>query len=136
VEDFVICHGSPLDEDLYILSEREAWVSFQSTTADLAFFGHSHIPCIFSLQKRALEGWLVGLDYLHYRLKPGVRYLINPGSVGQPRDGNPKAAYCIYDSKHRTVSFFRVPYPVEPAQEAILQAGLPPHLAQRLATGQ
>ena len=136
VEDFAVCHGSPLDEDLYILSEREAWVSFQSTEADLAFFGHSHIPCIFSLQKKMLEGWLIGRDYLHYRLKPGVRYLINPGSVGQPRDGNPKAAYCIYDSRHRTVSFFRVPYPVGPAQEAILKAGLPPHPAQRLATGQ
>jgi predicted phosphodiesterase len=136
VEDFAVCHGSPFDEDLYILSEREAWVSFQSAQTDLTFFGHSHIPCIFSLQRRSLEGWLVGRDYLHYRLKPGVRYLVNPGSVGQPRDGNPKASYCIYDSKHRTVSFFRVPYPVHPAQEAILKAGLPTHLAQRLATGQ
>jgi predicted phosphodiesterase len=136
VEDFTVCHGSPLDEDLYILSDREAWFSFQATAANLTFFGHSHIPCGFTLQRNRLDAFLIGKPYVHLKLREGVRYLINPGSVGQPRDGNPRAAFCIYDSRYRTVSFFRVPYDVAAAQEAILKSGLPPNLAHRLAFGQ
>ena len=135
VEDFAICHGSPLDEDLYILSDREAWFSFRAAAADLTFFGHSHIPCWFTQDKKDVQGFLVGREYFHLKLKEGTRYLINPGSVGQPRDGNPRASYCVYDSRWRTVTFFRVPYDVKAAQDAILKSGLPPNLAHRLKVG-
>jgi predicted phosphodiesterase len=135
VEDFSICHGSPLDEDLYILSDREAWFSFQAARTDLTFFGHSHVPCWFTMKNKDLQGFLVDRDYFHLKLKEGTRYLINPGSVGQPRDGNPRASYCLYDSRWKTVTFFRVPYDVAGAQNAILNSGLPPNLAHRLKVG-
>jgi diadenosine tetraphosphatase ApaH/serine/threonine PP2A family protein phosphatase len=70
-----------------------------------------------------------------FRLKPGVRYLINPGSVGQPRDGNPLCSFAMYDSETRMVSIHRLSYPVRRAQEKILKAGLPRPLADRLALG-
>jgi len=132
---FTLCHGSPLDEDQYVLSEREAWLSFQAVSTDLVFFGHSHIPCGFSLECNRVEAFLVAGPHFHFTLKRNVRYLINPGSVGQPRDGNPDASFCIYDDRRRTVTFFRVPYDVAGAQEAILEADLPPSLAHRLALG-
>ena len=69
------------------------------------------------------------------RLDPDCGYLINPGSIGQPRDGDPRAAYVLYDSDSLQIAYFRVPYDVESAQEKIRKAGLPPILADRLAVG-
>jgi len=135
VGGFTLCHGSPVDEDQYVLSEREAWMSFEAVPTDLIFFGHSHVPCVFALEHGRVEAFLVAEPHVHLSLKRGVRYLINPGSVGQPRDGNPDASFCIYDDRRRAVTFFRVPYDVAAAQEAILKAGLPPNLAHRLALG-
>ena len=68
-------------------------------------------------------------------LQPGVRYLINCGSVGQPRDGDPRAGFALYDTDARSIAIRRVPYPVEGAQRKIIAAGLPPSLATRLAMG-
>jgi predicted phosphodiesterase len=135
VDGFTLCHGSPVDEDQYVLSEREAWMSFQSVPTDLIFFGHSHVPCGFALDHGRVDAFLVAGPHFHFTLKRNVRYMINPGSVGQPRDGNPEASFCIYDARRRAVTFFRVPYDVAGAQEAILNAGLPPNLAHRLALG-
>jgi len=72
---------------------------------------------------------------MRVQIRDGCRYLINPGSVGQPRDGDPRAAYAIVDTSERRVELFRTKYPVEAAQAKIIEAGLPEVLAQRLAVG-
>ena len=83
------------------------------------------------------EGWLkIAAGYVELaKLEPGVRYLINPGSVGQPRDRDIRASFAIIDTKRRTVQFLRVSYDIEKTQTAILKAGLPRILADRLAHG-
>lgn len=135
IENFLISHGSPIDEDLYILSEYEAYESFIQTKEKLIFFGHSHIPCFFTLEKNNISGFLIKGDYLHLKLKKNIRYLINPGSIGQPRDGNPKSSYIIFDSKNYSITLLRIPYDIKKAQKAIIDAGLPMHLASRLDRG-
>jgi diadenosine tetraphosphatase ApaH/serine/threonine PP2A family protein phosphatase len=90
---------------------------------------------IFGLSTEAITTILtIGPSY-RYKLKPGVRYLINPGSIGQPRDGNPKASFAMYDSKKQTVTIYRIPYRIPETQAKILKAGLPRPLADRLAIG-
>jgi len=130
-----ICHGSPMDEDVYLFSEQDAWSAFQAEPrAHVTFFGHTHVPSLFILHRGGVRGVLLrGNGQL--RLHPRMRYLINPGSIGQPRDRNPKAAYMVFDSESRTVRWFRVPYPVAAAQQRIRAANLPESLAQRLADG-
>jgi predicted phosphodiesterase len=136
VEDGVaICHGSPLDEDTYVFSDVDAWEIFSRYEMPVTFFGHTHIPSLFWL-----EGRLLGVKALRGTsgrivLSPGGRYLINPGSIGQPRDRDPRASYMIYDSKKRVVSWYRIPYPIGDAQSRIRKAGLPNSLADRLAVG-
>ena len=132
---FAISHGTPIDEDAYIFGEIEALNVFRQTAFPLCFFGHSHFPVIFGLSPDAIETVLTNGSIFRYRLEPGVRYLVNPGSIGQPRDGNPLASYAIFDSRTRTVTISRVPYAVQRAQEKILDAGLPRPLADRLALG-
>jgi predicted phosphodiesterase len=134
-EGVAICHGSPLDEDTYVFSDVDAWEIFSRYEMPVTFFGHTHIPSLFWL-----EGRLLGVKALRGTsgrivLSPGGRYLINPGSIGQPRDRDPRASYMIYDSKKRVVSWYRIPYPIEDAQSRIRKAGLPNSLADRLAVG-
>lgn len=134
-ESLAICHGSPLDEDAYVFSDYDAYEIFASHEAPLTFFGHTHVPSLFSLggaygvEVRALR------DEGELRLEEGVRYLLNPGSIGQPRDRDPRAAYMIYDSDEGLVAWHRLTYPVAGAQEKIRAAGLPGVLADRLAVG-
>ena len=132
---FAIAHGTPIDEDAYIFGEIEALNVFRRTEAPLCFFGHSHFPVIFGLSPEAVQTVLTVPPVFRFRLQPGVRYLVNPGSVGQPRDGNPRASFATYDDETRTVTVYRVPYRLERAQERILEAGLPRPLADRLALG-
>jgi predicted phosphodiesterase len=134
-EGVAICHGSPLDEDTYVFSDVDAWEIFSRYEMPVTFFGHTHIPSLFWL-----EGRLLGVKALRGTsgrivLSPGGRYLINPGSIGQPRDRDPRASYMIYDSKKRVVSWYRIPYPIGDAQSRIRKAGLPNSLADRLAVG-
>lgn len=134
-EGLAICHGSPLDEDTYVFSDVDAWEIFSRFEMPVTFFGHTHIPSLFWL-----EGRLLGVKALRgtsgrIALSPGGRYLINPGSIGQPRDRDPRAAYMIYDSARRVVNWYRVPYPIGEAQRRIRKAGLPNSLADRLAIG-
>ena len=134
-------HGSPLNEDQYILNMRDAWAPLQQTQTPLTFFGHTHLQGGFSQKdhdwhelrptyfNRAVpEEWI-------FHIPPDTRQLINPGSVGQPRDFDWRAAYAIYDTDARTITYFRVPYDVQSAQGRILMAGLPERLAQRLREG-
>lgn len=134
-EGMAICHGSPLDEDTYVFSDVDAWEIFSRYEMPVTFFGHTHIPSLFWL-----EGRLLGVKALRGTsgrivLSPGGRYLINPGSIGQPRDRDPRASYMIYDSKKRVVSWYRIPYAIGEAQARIRKAGLPNSLADRLAVG-
>ncbi len=134
-EEFLLCHGSPEDEDEYVFNEVHASRIFDSTTAPIVLYGHTHLPVVFSVdQKGKVRGSAVRGEAI-VRLDDGRRYLINPGSVGQPRDRNPRASFAIVDSKRMTAQFFRVPYNVARTQSAILKAGLPPMLAHRLKWG-
>ncbi|HWM94827.1 MAG TPA: metallophosphoesterase family protein [Thermoanaerobaculia bacterium] len=134
-EGLAICHGSPLDEDTYVFSDVDAWEIFASFPMPVTFFGHTHIPSLFSL-----EGRVLGVRALRGRtgtlqLHPQGRYLVNPGSIGQPRDRDPRASYMTYDSQSRIVRWNRIEYPIEEAQRRIRKAGLPGSLADRLTVG-
>jgi predicted phosphodiesterase len=132
---FSIAHGTPVDEDAYIFGEIEALNVFRNTTDSLCFFGHSHFPVIFALWPDSITTILTRGSSFHIRLQEGVRYLINPGSVGQPRDGNPKTCFALFDSKARAVTIYRVGYSISSAQRRIRRAGLPRPLADRLGIG-
>jgi predicted phosphodiesterase len=133
--DFAICHGSPRDEDAYIFSDRDAWMNFRDFGFGVCFFGHSHIPSVFALEPHGIRVDVVRGDRVRWKLEANRRYLVNPGSIGQPRDRNPAASYAIYDSEERIVHFDRVPYDVEKTREKIYRAGLPGMLGDRLLLG-
>src|SRR5207244_2118139 len=131
----VLCHGSPNDEDEYVFNESHARVVFEMTTAPIILYGHTHLPVIFAMDRHGrLRGASVRGETT-VRLDREHRYLINPGSVGQPRDRNPQSSFAMFDARKMTVQFFRVTYDIAKTQIAILKAGLPPILAHRLAHG-
>jgi predicted phosphodiesterase len=137
VDDLVeVCHGSPFDEDAYIFDELDALRGLKTSTRPLCLFGHTHFPVTFSLTGESLEtiGPAASAE-AEIRLANGTKYLVNPGSVGQPRDGDARAAYAIVDTDRRVIELFRLVYDVEQAQAKVIQAGLPEVLAQRLAVG-
>ncbi len=139
-------HGSPLNEDHYILNMRDAWAPLQQMTTALTFFGHTHVQGGFAQKE---HDWQEFHPRYPVRNEPaswtlpllaGVRHLINPGSVGQPRDSDWRAAFAIYDSapgggQQAEIVFHRVPYDLTSAQGRILMAGLPERLAARLREG-
>jgi diadenosine tetraphosphatase ApaH/serine/threonine PP2A family protein phosphatase len=131
-----ICHGAPFDEDHYIFDGNDARMAFEAAERPLCLFGHTHLPAIF----RRVDNHLTGAPpegdtETRIALQRGARYLVNVGSIGQPRDGDSRAAYGVLDDETREVTMFRVPYSIERAQERILAAGLPPSLATRLGLG-
>ncbi len=131
-----ICHGTPFDEDHYVFDGNDAAMALRAASRPLCLFGHTHLPALFELMDETLNGF--GLDPdsdVAIPLLRGGQYLINVGSIGQPRDNDPRAGYGVLDVDARVVSTFRVPYPVEKAQQRILAAGLPASLANRLALG-
>jgi diadenosine tetraphosphatase ApaH/serine/threonine PP2A family protein phosphatase len=129
-----VAHGTPADEDEYLLDEEAAEAQFAAGEFSLCFVGHSHIACSFSLAAGSVTRLLPPpADGL--RLWPGERHLFNPGSVGQPRDRDPRAAYAILDTAAGRIEHYRVAYDVEAAARKILAAGLPGALARRLRTG-
>ncbi|HVS15029.1 MAG TPA: metallophosphoesterase family protein [Thermoanaerobaculia bacterium] len=133
--EIAICHGAPDDEDLYLFAEQDAWQSFQAPPrAHLTFFGHTHLPSLFVLHQGGVRGMLLRGEG-RLRISSRLRYLINPGSVGQPRDRDPSASFMIYDSQRQMLTWRRLAYPIERAQQRILDAGLPPPLAERLVYG-
>ena len=132
---FLICHGSPRDEDAYIFSDRDAYLNFRDSEATVCFFGHSHIPSVFTLEPHGIRVEVVAGERVKLKLQRDRRYLINPGSIGQPRDRNPAAAYAIYDASTRVVHFDRVPYDAVKTREKIVRAGLPGMLGVRLLVG-
>jgi predicted phosphodiesterase len=138
VDGFQLVHGSVTNEDEYILSPMEAENSFQYMEKRLEFFGHTHVQGGFLWNRSRVEilprlaAWERTMPL---EIDPECGYMVNPGSVGQPRDGDPRAAYAIYDSEKGAVDYYRVEYDIYSAQKKIREAGLPPILADRLAVG-
>ncbi len=138
-------HGSPRDEDEYLLNASTANANFRVPGhPDIMMFGHTHLQGGFVYQEgRTLPlapgyGTMEGAVQSTMTLTPGERYLINPGSVGQPRDGDWRAAFALYEDDGKSpvqVTFYRVPYNVKQTQDKIFAASLPERLALRLATG-
>lgn len=135
VKGVMLCHGSPNDEDEYVFNEGHARTVFNSTTAPVILYGHTHLPVIFAMDSHGRIRGASVRGEATVKLDADHRYLINPGSVGQPRDRNPQASFAMYDAKRLTVQFFRVSYDVEKTQVSILKAGLPAILAHRLTHG-
>ncbi len=131
--DITLVHGSleTPEEFYYIMDEGDAYPTSQLSRTRLCFVGHSHMPGIYytegAAMKRAKRGKV--------KMGPDKKYVINIGSIGQPRDGDPKAGYSIYDSSENTVEIRRIAYDVESAKDKILKAGLPAFLAHRLLEG-
>jgi len=138
INGFQILHGSPLDEDEYVVTEHDVGQIAPYLDSSLSFFGHTHLQGGFLCHRNGVIG-LRGVDEGSndgaIQLESDVSYLINPGSVGQPRDGDPRAAYAVYEPEARLVTLFRTEYDVAKAQEKILKAGLPEMLAARLEAG-
>jgi diadenosine tetraphosphatase ApaH/serine/threonine PP2A family protein phosphatase len=131
-----ICHGSPFDEDAYIFDELDALRALRVSQRPLCLFGHTHYPATFQVSAESFDSTGPStLAETSIELRQGWKYLVNPGSVGQPRDGDPRAAYAIADTGASRVELFRIEYAIETAQAKLLHAGLPEVLAQRLAVG-
>ncbi len=138
VEDFDILHGSPVDEDEYLIETWEVAQIAEYVEPEVSFFGHTHLQGGFMVLRgrvRAIAKPQAIDECETMSLEPDWRYLINPGSVGQPRDGDPRAGYAVYIPEQKVVSYYRIPYHIERAQSKIRQAGLPESLATRLAFG-
>jgi diadenosine tetraphosphatase ApaH/serine/threonine PP2A family protein phosphatase len=137
VDDLVeICHGSPVDEDLYIFDETDALTALKATSRPLCLFGHTHFPVTFQLAGGELQAnGPATAGEARLDLRDDVLYLVNPGAVGQPRDGDARAAYAIVDVAHKCIELYRVDYPIQKTQLKIIEAGLPPVLAKRLSVG-
>ena len=131
----VICHGSPLDEDDYLLGVDDAEQVFAGKPAPMTFFGHTHVPMLLTADRGRISATSLEGDALTVEIDPDKRYLVNPGSVGQPRDRDPRAAYLIYDTNDGRIIWRRQDYELEKAQRRILDSGLPQVLAYRLAAG-
>src|SRR5919197_361963 len=137
-----LVHGSPLDEDEYVIVMRDDQEALLRTNYPLTFFGHTHVQGGFALEngrwemlrpiyqgaEKRQETWMLDLS-------SNARYMINPGSVGQPRDGDARAAFCVFDPDRYEVTFYRVPYNIAEAQQHILDARLPDRLATRSEEG-
>ena len=130
-----IAHGAPHDEDFYITSRKDAYHAFQSSEFDICFYGHSHINGAYMLDRRSLDFLSSTANLWGYYLEPGVRYLVNPGSVGQPRDRNPHTCCALYDSEQRHVKMIRATYDIKATQQKIYGATLNHSLATRLEVG-
>ena len=138
VGDCQLVHGSPLDEDDYVVTPEEASQFFGYLDSAVTFFGHTHIQGGFLLYRngtRQVSNVPPVQDSLELGLSDDFAGLINPGSIGQPRDGDPRAAYLLYSPEERLVVYRRVPYDIEKAQWKIIRAQLPDVLATRLGVG-
>lgn len=142
MENVQLVHGSPRDEDEYVLMASDAYAILKDAAVPLTFFGHTHVQRCLLLENTG-QGKSFAPDYksakgkqtARLEIKPNATYLVNPGSVGQPRDNDPRAAFLLYDTDAAMVTFYRVPYNIEQAQEKIFAAGLPERLAIRLEEG-
>jgi predicted phosphodiesterase len=133
VSDFMLVHSNLYQPDLweYVLRVEEAELHFAHQESALCFNGHTHVPLCFTKHKQVARSL-----YDVIKLKLGYKYLINVGSVGQPRDRDPRSSYVLYDQESQTVQLRRLNYDVREAQKKLLFAGLPEKLVVRLGLGQ
>ncbi len=142
-KETLLCHGSPEDPDMYLLSLAAAVPSFQMLAAEqrrTGFFGHTHVPALYEWDQETNTFNDVEIEFgrpLTLDCSGRFRYLINPGSVGQPRDGNPMAAYAILSQEQSSweICFVRVGYSVVECQRKMSQLEYPEMLIKRLAVG-
>lgn len=133
VVNFTIVHAT-LDAPQrwqYVFDKLAAAASFTYQNTPVCFFGHTHVPVAFVKDTTTVRGG----TYSKFKVEPGKKYFVNVGSVGQPRDNNPKAAYVVYDLDEKTIELRRLDYDIPTAQRKILAAKLPSRLAERLALG-
>ncbi len=140
INGFQIVHGSPADEDEYIFGPGQALPTLRNLTTQVTFFGHTHFQGGFMLTPigrfqsircgAKAEGCTAILP-----LEDGARYLVNPGSIGQPRDSDWRAAFAILDEEQRQVEYFRTAYDLPMTQAKMGKAGLPEPLIRRLEFG-
>ena len=114
----------------YVFDKLAAAASFTYQNTSVCFFGHTHVPVAF-----VRDSMVRGGTYSKFRVEPGKKYFVNVGAVGQPRDGNPKCGYVVYDLDEGTIELRRLDYDIPKAQKKIMEAGLPQRLADRLALG-
>jgi predicted phosphodiesterase len=132
IDGFLIVHGAISDPDLYIFSVYDAIGEFKLMKKwNICFFGHTHVRTYYVL----IGGDVQCRFEYEFKIKPEAKYLINPGSVGQPRDRDPRSSFLIYDSKEAAVRFIRLEYDIESAKQKIIRAGLDKRLAERLSLG-
>ncbi|MBU1672232.1 MAG: metallophosphatase family protein [Actinobacteria bacterium] len=141
VRDVLLVHGSPRDPVWeYVVSPRAALGNLEAFGEPVCFNGHSHVPVVFSWPRNGGTGG-AGLSMeqpsgdARFTLEPSRRYLINAGSVGQPRDRDPRACFAVYSEEDREVSYHRVEYDIGATREKMREAGLPPFLSERLEMG-
>jgi predicted phosphodiesterase len=139
VDGISLIHGAARDEDEYVVAPGQALACLLETPSAVNFFGHTHLQGGFSFHDNSLEVFQPrpepGASFTALHLEKGWRYLLNPGSVGQPRDGDARAAFAISDLEYEVVEFWRVPYEVPEVQKRMVTAGLHESLVQRLALG-
>ena len=132
-----ICHGAPYDEDVYIFDDLDAIRASKAFETTVCLFGHTHVPAAFAIHRqrrtvRLIQGTRVDIPTGG---ATDTQFLVNCGAVGQPRDGDPRAAFGVLDSEESSLTLKRVAYDVAAAQAKIINAGLPDVLAHRLAVG-
>jgi len=132
IEDLLIVHGAISDPDKYIFSEGDTLREFElMKNCNICFFGHTHVRVFYVLTDDEIRGFYD--DGL--RINKDGKYLINPGSVGQPRDRDHRVSFLIYDDERETVEYSRLEYDIASAQKKIIEAGLDTRLAYRLSLG-
>ena len=138
-QGIVLVHGAYEDEDEYVFTPAQALEGLLDSTASVTFFGHTHHQGGFSNHDSDLEVLQVrprnSESFAALHLEDARRYLLNPGSIGQPRDSDPRAGFAIADLEHQIVEFWRVPYDISEVQERMRSAHLPEPLVQRLIVG-
>jgi len=139
VDGFAIVHGAYRDEDEYVFAPAQALDSLLDAQSPITFFGHTHLQGGFSMRDNKV-GVLhfkaaAGSPFAELALESGTTYLLNPGSVGQPRDGDARGAFAIADIPQKTVEFWRVAYDIPSVQQRMSKAGLPEPLVTRLSFG-
>jgi diadenosine tetraphosphatase ApaH/serine/threonine PP2A family protein phosphatase len=137
IDDLIeICHGTPFDEDAYVFDESDALRAINASSRPLCLYGHTHNPAIYVLEGQTIDHVPAGEGRVsRVTIKKNAKYLVNAGAVGQPRDGNPRAAYAVADTDARAVDLVRVEYDIKAAQGKVIGAGLPELLARRLTAG-
>lgn len=136
-KEFTVFHGFPNPKNpfKYILSEFDVVEAFSYITTPVSFYGHTHVPCICRLSPDNKLEVFPAHKQTKYKLEKNYKYMINVGSVGQPRDGNPKGSFVIFDTEEYTIEFVRFSYDIEKVYSKIIERKLPSYLGERLFTG-